>query len=99
MSQETNLFLVVTVLTCLDKLPRPATVQKGHAGRSPREAGVCELLSFGQVVNIPSFVVRLDSQKHIDFSLKSPFGGGRPGRVKRKNAKKGDDGDAGSDDE
>ena len=28
---------------------------------------------------------------HIDFSLKSPFGGGRPGRVKRKNAKKGDD--------
>ena len=42
-----------------------------------------------QVVNIPSFVVRLDSQKHIDFSLKSPFGGGRPGRVKRKNVKKG----------
>ena len=44
-----------------------------------------------QVVNIPSFIVRLDSQKHIDFSLKSPFGGGRPGRVKRKNAKKGTD--------
>lgn len=42
-----------------------------------------------QVVNIPSFVVRLDSQKHIDFSLKSPFGGGRAGRVKRKNMKKG----------
>ena len=40
-------------------------------------------------MNIPSFVVRLDSQKHIDFSLKSPFGGGRAGRVKRKNAKKG----------
>lgn len=51
-----------------------------------------------QVVNIPSFIVRLDSQKHIDFALKSPFGGGRPGRVKRKNAKKGqDDGDAGED--
>jgi len=44
-------------------------------------------------VNVPSFIVRLDSQKHIDFSLKSPFGGGRPGRVKRKNAKKGTDGD------
>ncbi|XP_027489594.1 40S ribosomal protein S9-like, partial [Corapipo altera] len=42
-----------------------------------------------QVVNIPSFIVRLDSQKHIDFSLRSPYGGGRPGRVKRKNAKKG----------
>jgi small subunit ribosomal protein S9e len=41
-----------------------------------------------QVVNIPSFTVHLDSQKHIDFSLKSPFGGGRPGRVKRKNARK-----------
>merc|ERR1712241_917685 len=45
-----------------------------------------------QVVNVPSFIVRLDSQKHIDFSLKSPFGGGRPGRVKRKNAKKGSGG-------
>merc|ERR1712097_71015 len=42
-----------------------------------------------QVVNVPSYVVRLDSQKHIDFSLNSPLGGGRPGRVKRKNAKKG----------
>jgi len=27
-----------------------------------------------QVVNIPSFIVRLDSQKHIDFSLRSPLG-------------------------
>lgn len=52
-----------------------------------------------QVVNIPSFVVRLDSQKHIDFSLKSPFGGGRPGRVKRKNMKKGQGGSGGGDEE
>jgi small subunit ribosomal protein S9e len=51
-----------------------------------------------QVVNIPSFIVRLDSQKHIDFSLKSPYGGGRPGRVKRKNAKK-TTGGGGEDDE
>merc|ERR1711925_69112 len=50
-----------------------------------------------QVVNIPSFIVRLESQKHIDFSLKSPFGGGRPGRVKRKNANKGADGDGDED--
>jgi len=48
-------------------------------------------------VNIPSYVVRLDSQKHIDFSLKSSYGGGRPGRVKRKNMKKGQGG--GGDDE
>jgi hypothetical protein len=28
----------------------------------------------------------LDSQKHIDFSLKSAFGGVRPCRIKKKNA-------------
>jgi small subunit ribosomal protein S9e len=45
-------------------------------------------------VNIPSFVVRLDSQKHIDFALTSPYAGGRDGRVKRKKAKAGKEGDA-----
>merc|ERR1711911_230569 len=45
-----------------------------------------------QLVNIPSFIVRLDSQKHIDFALRSPFGGGRAGRVKRKNSSKGQGG-------
>ncbi|KAL6776334.1 RPS9 [Auxenochlorella protothecoides x Auxenochlorella symbiontica] len=45
-----------------------------------------------QIVNVPSFIVRIDSQKHIDFALNSPFGGGRPGRVKRRSlAKKGND--------
>ncbi|KAF0535235.1 40S ribosomal protein S9 [Gigaspora margarita] len=47
-----------------------------------------------QIVDIPSFIVRLDSQKHIDFALTSPYGGGRPGRVRRKrqrSATKGDD--------
>ncbi len=46
------------------------------------------------MVDVPSFVVRLDSEKHIEFSLTSPFGGGRAGRVKRKNQKNagGDDG-------
>merc|ERR1719273_1940505 len=37
-----------------------------------------------QIVNVPSFMVRTDSQKHIDFSITSPYGGGRPGRNKRK---------------
>src|SRR5271168_5202974 len=32
-----------------------------------------------QIVDIPSFIVRLESQKHIDFALTSPYGGGRPG--------------------
>merc|ERR1712066_1011750 len=47
-----------------------------------------------QICNIPSFLVRLDSEKHIDFALQSPFGGGRPGRVRRKraNAKGGEKG-------
>jgi small subunit ribosomal protein S9e len=54
-----------------------------------------------QIVNVPSFIVRLDSQKHIDFALTSPFGGGRPGRVKRKKAKAAEkkDDDAGEDEE
>eukprot|EP00794_Sanderia_malayensis_P009166 gene9166-10139_t len=52
-----------------------------------------------QLVNIPSFVVRLDSQKHIDFSLNSPYGCGRAGRVKRKNMKKGRGGDADEEEE
>ena len=54
-------------------------------------------------MNVPSFVVRLDSQKHIDFALSSPFGGGRPGRVRRKKAKaaekKDDEGEAEEDEE
>lgn len=39
------------------------------------------------MVDIPSFMVRLDSEKHIEFALSSPFGGGRGGRVKRKKQK------------
>lgn len=52
-----------------------------------------------QIVNVPSFLVRLDSQKHIDFALTSPFGGGRKGRVKRKNEKKGQGGAAEEEDD
>ena len=52
-------------------------------------------------MNVPSFMVRLDSQKHIDFALTSPFGGGRPGRVRRKKAKAAEkkEDDAGDEDE
>ena len=53
-----------------------------------------------QIVNIPSFMVRTDSQKHIDFSITSPYGGGRPGRNKRKAlAAKGGGGGGDDDDE
>ena len=45
-----------------------------------------------------SFMVRIDSEKHIDFALTSPFSqGGRPGRVRRKRLAAG--GGAGDDDE
>ncbi|BAT02755.1 Os07g0628400, partial [Oryza sativa Japonica Group] len=40
-----------------------------------------------QLVNIPSFIVRLESEKHIAFSLTSPLGGSPAVRVKRKNQK------------
>ena len=42
---------------------------------------------------MPSFMVRLDSEKHIEFHQGSPYGGGRPGRVKRKSAANGGDDD------
>ena len=29
---------------------------------------------FFQVVNVPSYLVRVDSEKHIDFAVNSPFG-------------------------
>lgn len=44
-------------------------------------------------------MVRVDSEKHIDFSLTSPFGGGNPGRVKRKNQKKASGGGGGGEEE
>ena len=40
------------------------------------------------IVKTPSFLVRKDMEKHIDFSPTSPFGGGRPGRVARRNEKR-----------
>ncbi|CAH3039298.1 small ribosomal subunit protein uS4 [Pocillopora verrucosa] len=52
-----------------------------------------------QLVNVPSYIVRLDSQKHIDFSLNSPYGGGRPGRVKRRNMRKGQGGGSDAEEE
>merc|ERR1711959_860267 len=52
-----------------------------------------------QICDIPSFLVRVDSEKHIDFALTSPFGGGRPGRVRRKKMAAGKGGDGGGDDE
>ena len=53
-----------------------------------------------QVVNVPSFVVRVDSEKHIDLAVNSPYGQGRPGRVaRRRAAQRAAAGGAGGDDE
>ena len=43
-----------------------------------------------QLVNVPSFMVRTESEGHIDFSLHSAIAGHKLGRVKRKKAKNGD---------
>ncbi|KAM9988619.1 hypothetical protein ACTFIZ_003772 [Dictyostelium cf. discoideum] len=40
-----------------------------------------------QLVNVPSFLVRVESQKHLGLASTSPLAGGRPGRRARKMAK------------
>ena len=39
------------------------------------------------MVNIASFMVKVDSERQIDFAKTSPLGGGRVGRTKRKKVK------------
>lgn len=51
-----------------------------------------------QICDVPSFCVRTASEKHIDFASTSPFGGGRPGRCKRKSIANGG-GDKGADED
>jgi small subunit ribosomal protein S9e len=50
-----------------------------------------------RMVDVPSFTVRTDSEKHIDTATTSPFGGGRPGRVRRKTMAKGSGSDSDED--
>eukprot|EP01013_Petalomonas_cantuscygni_P042352 TRINITY_DN7622_c0_g1_i2.p1 TRINITY_DN7622_c0_g1~~TRINITY_DN7622_c0_g1_i2.p1 ORF type:complete len:189 (+),score=25.63 TRINITY_DN7622_c0_g1_i2:39-605(+) len=50
-----------------------------------------------QMVTVPSFWVRTDSEKHIDLAPTSSLGQGGPGRVKR--SKKASGGGGGGDDE
>jgi small subunit ribosomal protein S9e len=52
-----------------------------------------------QLVDVPSYLVRVENQKLIDFSLTSPYGSGKPGRVQRKKQKAATKGDAADDDE
>jgi small subunit ribosomal protein S9e len=49
-----------------------------------------------QLVTIPSYMVRVSSEQHIQFAPTSVYKTGKLGRTKRKKSKKGD---AGGDDE
>eukprot|EP00998_Keelungia_sp_KM082_P009525 NODE_5702_length_681_cov_83.709386_g5679_i0.p1 GENE.NODE_5702_length_681_cov_83.709386_g5679_i0~~NODE_5702_length_681_cov_83.709386_g5679_i0.p1 ORF type:complete len:213 (-),score=44.87 NODE_5702_length_681_cov_83.709386_g5679_i0:41-619(-) len=52
-----------------------------------------------QLVTVASFMVRVQSEKHIEFSPTSPFGGGKPGRVKRRKLKQAESGGGGGDED
>jgi small subunit ribosomal protein S9e len=86
-------FLERRLQTCVYKLGLAKSIHHARVLIRQRHIRVGK-----QIVNVPSFVVRLDSQKHIDFALSSPFGGGRPGRVRRKKAKAAEKKDDGDDD-
>ena len=75
-------FLERRLQTCVYKLGLAKSIHHARVLIRQRHIRVGK-----QIVNVPSFIVRLDSQKHIDFALTSPFGSGRPGRVKRKKTK------------
>jgi small subunit ribosomal protein S9e len=75
-------FLERRLQTCVYKLGLAKSIHHARVLIKQRHIRVGK-----QIVNVPSFIVRLDSQKHIDFALTSPFGGGRPGRVRRKKTK------------
>jgi len=87
-------FLERRLQTCVYKLGLAKSIHHARVLIRQRHIRVGK-----QIVNVPSFVVRLDSQKHIDFALSSPFGGGRPGRVRRKKAKASEKKDDGGDEE
>lgn len=52
-----------------------------------------------QLVNIPSYLVRVSSEQHIQFAPTSVFKTGKLGRTKKKKSKKGAAAEEGGDDE
>ena len=90
--------LALTPQNFLDRRLQTLVVKLGHA-KSMHHARVLirqrHIRVGAQIVNVPSFMVRLESEKYIGLSEKSSLAGGRPGRTKRKNLnKKGDKKDA-----
>lgn len=85
--QKLDYVLGLTLSKFLERRLQTKVFKLGHA-RSIHHARCLILqrhIRVGrQIVNVPSFMVRVDSEKHIDFAANSPLGGGRPGRVRRK---------------
>eukprot|EP00178_Gracilaria_changii_P001012 TRINITY_DN11391_c0_g1_i1.p2 TRINITY_DN11391_c0_g1~~TRINITY_DN11391_c0_g1_i1.p2 ORF type:complete len:195 (+),score=46.51 TRINITY_DN11391_c0_g1_i1:1-585(+) len=96
--------LALTAQNFLDRRLQTLVVRLGHA-KSMHHARVLirqrHIKVGNQVVNVPSFMVRLESEKHIGISSKSPyFGpGARPGRNKRRTLKNKGGGGGGDDDD
>eukprot|EP00949_MAST-11_sp_MAST-11-sp1_P003342 g3342.t1 len=96
---ETSLDMVLTLTTqrLLNRRLQTCVLKAGMA-KSAHHARVLikqrHIRVGKQMVDVPSFMVRVDAEKHIDFALTSPFGGeGRKGRVARKRAKASGGGD------
>merc|ERR1712170_291202 len=99
--QKLDFVLGLTVEKFLDRRLQTRVFQAGLA-KSIHHARVLikqrHIRVGKRLVDVPSFMVRLDSEKHIEFAMTSPFGGGRPGRVKRKSDKANKGGDDDEDD-
>jgi len=93
MDESKNSLDLVLQLQLEDFLERRLQTQvlKLALAKSPHHARVMvrqkHIRVRDQLVHVPSFMVRVDSQRHIDHALRSPYGSGRPGRVKRKKEK------------
>jgi len=90
--QKLDHVLGLTLAKFLDRRLQSRVVMQGLA-KSQHHARVMirqrHIRVGKRMVNVPSFLVRLDSEKHIEFSSTSPLGGARAGRVKRKGQKAG----------
>ncbi len=88
--QKLEYCLALTVEKFLERRLQTRVFAAGHA-RSIHMARVLILQRHIRVgkrlVNVPSFMVRTDSEKHIGFAHTSPLGGARPGRVRRRTEK------------
>eukprot|EP00612_Vaucheria_litorea_P001434 CAMPEP_0171454052 /NCGR_PEP_ID=MMETSP0945-20130129/1500_1 /TAXON_ID=109269 /ORGANISM="Vaucheria litorea, Strain CCMP2940" /LENGTH=189 /DNA_ID=CAMNT_0011979013 /DNA_START=67 /DNA_END=632 /DNA_ORIENTATION=+ len=81
LSMTTQMLLSRRLQTVVMKLRKAKTMHQARVFIRQRHIQVGK-----QLVNVPSFLVRLDSEQYIDFARHSPYNvtTGRPGRVARK---------------